>query len=707
MGGVSMQSIISKGKNIEEAIKLGLQLMEASKKDVDIEIIQQETSGFIGIGKKQAVVKLSVKKSKPNMLRLEPSYSKIQSSSLEEVVNEYISSIEKDKPMFSGTVDLDFQNLNNQHSSLEDEPQMVGMAWVKNGEIFVLDSPSNYSTVTIGKGIRLIKNGVVVRESSTVISQKDQLSVQVEESAEKESKWKISIKSHGLHARLYVEPGYRIKRIVKDVEPNEHIDLQVLETREIRNTLTYKDVLQKLNELGVIYGINHQEIMRAINTKETNTFELATGKPVEPGQNGWIDIKVEMNPNNGLIEDENGKVDFRNTNVIPNVDKGSIIATIHPALPGIPGITVTNETIPAKKGVPIIVRAGKGMIEVDGKLVASESGRPSIEQRGQLIKAEIVPKLFHNENVSMASGNINFYGDVEIIGEVEEGMEVEAGGDVIVHKTVSGSTITSMKSILVKSNVVSSSLSAGKSNMLIVELGHLLATLRSDIEHMIVVIRQLTQSSRFKSSDFSINGLQPLIKLLLEKRFKNIYSESKKYHSVVQQGKTYLDEEDWLFVATEIEKIFLQLTPQVVSMDRLIMLSTKMKELAEFSQAPVEPASYITILDSFNSSLYSSGDINIIGKGCIHTKIHAGGKLKISGIVRGGELYGRLGVTIHEVGAESGTKTVIAVPIDQKIHISKAYENTVLKIGPVQHVLTEERHHVRASLNQNNQIVFE
>ncbi len=54
-----MNQFISKGKSVEDAINRGLQIMKISKDEVNIEIIQYETEGFIGIGKKQAIVKLT------------------------------------------------------------------------------------------------------------------------------------------------------------------------------------------------------------------------------------------------------------------------------------------------------------------------------------------------------------------------------------------------------------------------------------------------------------------------------------------------------------------------------------------------------------------------------------------------------------------------------------------------------------------------
>jgi len=56
-----MRSIESSGKSVDEAIFRGLEQLQISLDEVDIEIIQNETKGVFGIGAKPAVVKLTEK----------------------------------------------------------------------------------------------------------------------------------------------------------------------------------------------------------------------------------------------------------------------------------------------------------------------------------------------------------------------------------------------------------------------------------------------------------------------------------------------------------------------------------------------------------------------------------------------------------------------------------------------------------------------
>ncbi|KGX91790.1 flagellar assembly protein A [Pontibacillus marinus] len=694
-----MQSIVSKGKTIEDAVNVGLNLLEASKKEVNIEILQKENKGFMGVGRKQAVVKLSINRLEENQTQPEKSSFKAEMDSFEEYIENLSPYLIENQKL----------NMNDSYPSTDMSPSnLEGKVWVKDNQLFVKNSPSHFSTITSCKGVKLIKNGEVVKEHTTIISEKDQFEIEIENQQQiKETTWNVSIDSSGLSARLHIEPGCIIKRNVQNMEPSEHIELCVEETVEVRNEIDYEEIMKKINALHVTYGINQSEIIKAMNTQEPGVFEIANGKKAESGKDGWIELKIDVNPRNGLVEDESGNVDFRESRSIPKLEKGQIVAIVHPPLPGTPGVTVTNEPIPAKPTYPIKLKLGNGMIEVDDKLVATESGRPFVERRGQLVSASIMPKYVHDDHVNLSSGNIRFHGDVDILGEVEENMLVEAKGDIYVYGSVNQAELNTTKSIVVKGNIASSDIAAGKNNMLIAELGHILGVLHGQLEKMIAVIKQLSQTSAFKSSDVSVSGLQPLIRILLERRFKGFLSLVNQYQTVVNKGEKYLDSEDWSFISVSLTQIFQTLSNQLITIERLENLSKKMFDLHELSQEPIEPESYITISDATNSNLYSSGNINIIGNGCINSKVHSGGKLNVFGVVRGGEVYGRLGVRIDEVGSGSGTKTIVSVPSDQKIYIHKAMEGTILKIGNVTRTLNADRKQITGYLNDQNQIILE
>ncbi|THE10610.1 DUF342 domain-containing protein [Bacillus timonensis] len=692
-----MESIVAKGKDIREAIAIGLNLLETTKDHVAIEIIQNETKGFLGIGSKEGIVKLTKVKNE-----------KLEQSKVNELNESVIDEMELIADNVSNQKETPVEKLGETESVIQ-EPQMNpassydGKVWVKDGHLYCKSSPTHFPMVTVQPGISLYKNGLRVKDTTTIISEQDSYEIRVEDEV-KDTKWSVSMDNHRLKVVLEVEPGFKITKKVPDIGANHHIELIAEEVKEIQNTLSYEDVLFKLETLNVRHGFNHTEISKALEAVEPGTFEIVTGILPKPGKDGWVEIKVAIETTEGLQEKEDGSVDFREIKTIPSVERGQLLAVVHPPIPGQIGYTVTNEPLPAKQVHPVVLRTGNGVMVVDDKVVATESGRPFLEKRGQLVKISLMQKLTHLGDVDLASGNLRFSGDIEIVGEVKHGMMVEAEGDIMVHKAVDHATLNASGAVIGYGTIIGSEISAGKNNMLVAELGHLLGIIEQHMTNIVEVIGQLSQSAAFKSSDLTRAGIQPLLKILLERKFKNFPPIAKKYVDVVNRSEGYLQDDEWREIAVLLNKLFLSLTNQITSLESIKLLSRKVKDLHELSKTPVEPDSYITISSSVNSKLYCSGNILILGNGCINTKIHAGGTLKIYGVLRGGEVYGRLGVDINEVGAESGTSTLIAVPEDQKIVMKKVMEGCTIKIGHRKYTFTEARYHVTAYLNDNGTI---
>lgn len=681
-----MQSILSKGSSINEAIIVGLEILDTTRDKVNIEIIEQGTKGILGIGSKKSVVKLT-------------KFSTSSTPEIEDLFNEMIKG-----ESFEEEENLENILYEDNMKQVEVDP-LEGKVWISNGKIGFKASANHFPTITIQPGIKLYRNNLLVNEKTAVISDLDLYDIEGE-NIEFETKWKVIMDNQKLVAQLSIEPGYRIIRTIPDMEAKNHLDVSAIEKKEVNNTLTFPEVMQKLEEMGVKQGINESQIQKAIDALVPSTFEIASGLAPKEGTDGWVELKVEVEMQKGPKEREDGKVDFRETFTIPNVERGQVIGIIHEHIPGEQGYTVTDEPIPPKRVYPTIFIAGTGVVKVANKIVATQSGRPFIERRGQLLRVKIFQKLTHKGNIDLSSGNIRFSGDVEIFGEVENNMVVEAEGDLYVQKTVTNATLISSGAIQANGTIIGSEVSAGKNNLLITELGHLLGIINRNVESIITIIKQLNQNAAFKSSDLQRGGLHPLIRILLEKKFKSFPPVVKKYVEAVRIGEKYLEDEDWRLIGVSLSRYFLSITNEATSLDDLNLLAKKIKRLIELSDTPVEPDSYINIPNTLNSKLYCSGNIHVFGQGCVNTKIHSGGMLKISGIIRGGEVYGRMGVEVNESGAESASSTLISVPSDQKIQINKAMEGTIIKIGSAKFVFKETRYNIQASLDHEGRIVF-
>lgn len=685
-----MNCVVSKGKNVEEAINIGLNLLNVKKRDVNIEIIKNNSKSLLWL-KREAIVKLTTIEKK----ELNNKHNTLTDTFLEKASSPNLHVEQRTKPL---SVKEEIKE--------SKEVDRIGKVWINNGEIFCKASLSQIPTLTIPPGVNLYKNASLVTEQTILLSDDENYKIEIEED-KIETEWNIHLDEQKLKAFLQIKPGSIINRHVADSEPDSHVTLKLKENKVIINTLTFQDIVRKLEELGVKHGFVQSNMLMATETLEQTTLEIAVGIAPKEGKNGWVELMIPIELDGSLKENEKGKVNFRDIQLIPTVERGKVIAIIHPPVPGVMGYTVRNEPLPAKQTVPVVVVAGRGVTIMEDKLVATEQGRPKIEQRGQYFKVSIMSKLVHQGNVDLSTGNIRFLGDIEVQGEIEQNVKVEAKGDIYIHRAVNMAAVTASGAITTFGSIIGSELIAGKNNMLVIELGQLLENIMVDFDQIVDHLEVLVQAPRFKTSKFSRIGLKPLILILIDQKFKNFITKIKNYIDVVDRGEAYLDDGIWKEIVISLSTLFLSSTKDATSLEYLSLLRKQMHELIKLSQTDVSPDSTLTIPYSLNSSLYCSGNILVLGQGCFNTKAHAGGYLNVHGVVRGGELYGNLGVSLNEVGSESGTITVIGTSREQSIGIKKATEGTILKFGNVKYSLKETVYNVSACLNKNGKVVFE
>lgn len=213
--------------------------------------------------------------------------------------------------------------------------------------------------------------------------------------------------------------------------------------------LKLEEVLDLLSKSGVIYGINRTNLETIIKYPAYNEMLcVAEGTPPVNGQNGRVefhfDIKRDAKPT--IMED--GRVDFRELNLIQSVNRGQTLCTVVPPVPGVAGKTVMATDIPAIEGKPAALPKGRNVsVSEDGMaLVANISGQVSyIEGKVNIFATYEVPA-----DVDNSTGNIYFVGNVIVRGNVLSGFSVEAGGNVEVWGVVEGAVIKAGGDIILR-----------------------------------------------------------------------------------------------------------------------------------------------------------------------------------------------------------------------------------------------------------------
>ena len=225
-----------------------------------------------------------------------------------------------------------------------------------------------------------------------------------------------------------------------------------------------------LKNNGVIHGIK-EEVIRGLESSPVydEKIPVAEGEQPKDGADAKILYNFDYDRSNIKLKEKNGRVDFKEMNLIQNVVEGQVLAKKVPAEKGTSGRTITGKLIPAKDGRDISIGVGKNVELEEDEM----SARATIN--GQVIltadKINVEPIYVVQGDVNLKSGgNVIFLGTVYVKGSVDDGFKVKASGnievlgnvgkaeldaegDIIVHQGIAGKTggrIQSGKSVWAK-----------------------------------------------------------------------------------------------------------------------------------------------------------------------------------------------------------------------------------------------------------------
>lgn len=215
------------------------------------------------------------------------------------------------------------------------------------------------------------------------------------------------------------------------------------------NEITEQYILQKLKDAGIKAGIKKDVVQSMLeDISFGKEYVIAEGKPATQGTNGYYEFlfqteKREYHPR--ILED--GSVDYSIQREL--VEKGDLLAKYHPPTSGKFGYTVFASVvapIPAKD-LPALHMSGVEKIE--DLYYASINGEVSYRE-DTLAVNDI---LTIEGNASNATGAITFTGDIHVRGDVIAGVQIKAGGNVIVDGVVEGAFIEAGKDIVVRQGI--------------------------------------------------------------------------------------------------------------------------------------------------------------------------------------------------------------------------------------------------------------
>lgn len=225
------------------------------------------------------------------------------------------------------------------------------------------------------------------------------------------------ITKDGLHAFLFLFPPYRGG------------------AKADRNR-----ILSGLKEMSITYGVKEEQIAQIVSQRGyMKLWHIAEGISPVHGKDGEVIDKVSRSNEIAIQQGENGKADYKNLNLIQNVEAGDVLCEIIEAEKGIPGKNVSGSLIQARDGQSPKIPNGKNtVLSSDGKqLLAAEDG--CVKFRNGCFHVEQVYVV--KGNVDYGEGNIDVSGDVVVYGDVLNGFCVKAKGNITIQGMVEDAEI--------------------------------------------------------------------------------------------------------------------------------------------------------------------------------------------------------------------------------------------------------------------------
>lgn len=226
--------------------------------------------------------------------------------------------------------------------------------------------------------------------------------------------------------------------------------------RRSQQDFTVRDVEDALQKAGVVYGYNEENIRRMIEQEGfLEPLPVAEGTEAVEAVPGKFTYHFELHPSNKPVIMEDGSCDYMNVNAIVMVEEGDVIAEYTPATQGTNGCTVMGVNIPVKRVAELPPLKGKGFSRSeDGSTYTSKLTGKIQEERGRIVITNVYEV---KGDASVATGNIDFRGDVVIHGAVRDGISIKATGTITVDDIVEGAQIEAGGDIVLKKGLLGNS----------------------------------------------------------------------------------------------------------------------------------------------------------------------------------------------------------------------------------------------------------
>lgn len=211
--------------------------------------------------------------------------------------------------------------------------------------------------------------------------------------------------------------------------------------------LNADEFINDLTVKGVKFGID-EDAIRAFFAKPVYCTDVvvAKGREVVQGKHAFVEYFFETDLSQKPTLKEDGSVDFFALNTFTQCKKGDILARLHKEVQGENGMTIFGEPV-----LPLAVK--RKALKYGRNLVCSEDGlvlSAGVDGQVSLVDEKVfLTDVMELDNVGPSTGNIDFEGNIRVLGNVSENFSIKAGGNVEVRGVVEGASIEAGGSITI------------------------------------------------------------------------------------------------------------------------------------------------------------------------------------------------------------------------------------------------------------------
>ena len=213
----------------------------------------------------------------------------------------------------------------------------------------------------------------------------------------------------------------------------------ISKTETFDDSINADDIRNLFIKKGITLGIvNNDLLLGFIKSRGFKKKGFLSAKGIEPvkGKNAKIEYFFDTDYLKAGGVSASGKIDFKDRGIIPQVEKGTVLAEKTPLKESFSGKTIFNKELVINKVQDIKLRYGQGAkLSEDGlKILATVNGSPKLTWAGLVVvNKEYVTK----GDVNYQTGHVKYDGNIKIKGCIKDGFEVR-GNDITAQEIEGG-----------------------------------------------------------------------------------------------------------------------------------------------------------------------------------------------------------------------------------------------------------------------------